>query len=417
MSFDGIWICDTDSDHWPGTTKPNPLLSLSLQKKYQLPGSGAQRELAYAKELLASFTASAAKVVFSWGRMNREQECALTPLVSHLPEIVSHHPELENLCQQQPLNYQSPELEQFHAIGQWVQLSAPDTQGLALPDDKLSGGTALIKSQSLCPFQAYGRYRMALSADEDFYEGVNPLDRGNLVHQALELFWQDTKNSHQLANLLAHPGLLQQKVEQAVSNALLLWKQTSWLQPEKLYQLEQQRAERILLNWLIEQESKRSEFEISALEQKQTLNLGGLTIRLQADRIDQLATGDHLIIDYKTGLKTIAATEGERPEEPQLPLYALSNPDQTKAVAFAVLRHDRISFSGLAQEGLSLFNESGVGSVDSPPDWPQQLATWHGHLLQLAQAIMAGEAKVDPINEQVCDYCDLQSLCRKQEKL
>ena len=54
---------------------------------------------------------------------------------------------------------------------------------------------------------------------------------------------------------------------------------------------------------------------------------------MRIDRIDRLADGARVLIDYKSGLAD-ADWRGERPDNPQLPLYALLRPKHLVAVAY-----------------------------------------------------------------------------------
>src|ERR1700747_974209 len=53
------------------------------------------------------------------------------------------------------------------------------------------------------------------------------------------------------------------------------------------------------------------------------VSVGGLKLRLRADRIDLLENGQRLLLDYKSGEVSVKDWEGERPDEPQRPLYAI----------------------------------------------------------------------------------------------
>ena len=63
----------------------------------------------------------------------------------------------------------------------------------------------------------------------------------------------------------------------------------------------------------------------------------GQQIRLVIDRIDRLRSGEEAIIDYKTGKVQPGKWFGERPDDPQLPLYATSADKAAAAVVFSVI--------------------------------------------------------------------------------
>src|SRR5690554_341004 len=84
-------------------------------------------------------------------------------------------------------------------------------------------------------------------------------------------------------------------------------------------QLEKERLVRLLTLWL-EQEKTRPPFKVIAVEEAQDIVFSGLQLKLRIDRIDQLESGDLLLIDYKTGSPKMKSWLSERPDEPQLPL-------------------------------------------------------------------------------------------------
>jgi len=44
--------------------------------------------------------------------------------------------------------------------------------------------------------------------------------------------------------------------------------------------------------------------------------------------------------------------------------------------------------------------------------WHENRSAWPEIFTQLAADFLAGEASVNPIDEKVCQYCGLHSLCR-----
>jgi len=44
--------------------------------------------------------------------------------------------------------------------------------------------------------------------------------------------------------------------------------------------------------------------------------------------------------------------------------------------------------------------------------WLEHSAKWPDIFTQLAQDFLAGKAEVNPIDQKVCNYCELSSVCR-----
>ena len=167
---------------------------------------------------------------------------------------------------------------------------------------------------------------------------------------------------------------------------------------------------RLARDWL-EVERKRAPFEVAAREEKRKLKVAGLEIHGRIDRLDRLASGGHALIDYKSGRPTPKAWEGERPDDPQLPLYALSAPEEIAALAYAKLQTGGMKYMGFARD-------RDKGFVAAAKNWNALVEGWRRSLEALGAGFAAGEARVDPKNGlATCRYCDLQTLCRVYERV
>ena len=129
--------------------------------------------------------------------------------------------------------------------------------------------------------------------------------------------------------------------------------------------------------------------------------------------------GGLAVIDYKTGsgMSTMQWL-GERPDDCQLPLYALAAADEdVRAVAFARLKVGTLAFVGIAREKGVLPNVGTVprNRVDS---WEAMVASWRVETGKLGRDFVSGDARVDPKNKlATCERCDLQPLCRVHERV
>ena len=128
--------------------------------------------------------------------------------------------------------------------------------------------------------------------------------------------------------------------------------------------------------------------------------------------MDRLAAGGHALIDYKTGRATPNDWLGERPDEPQLPLYAVTASEDVSAVAFAKLKHGEMRFSGFSYE------KKVMPQVKQAQSWQSLVEGWKKELEALARGFAAGDARVDPKRAlKTCRNCDLQPLCRVYERV
>jgi RecB family exonuclease len=187
---------------------------------------------------------------------------------------------------------------------------------------------------------------------------------------------------------------------------------TTW---EQAYvELQRSRLVKLLDQWLA-LEMKRSPFTVKESEQPmQEVQIGPLRLNLRVDRVDLTEEGE-VIIDYKTGGAKAAHWAGDRPDEPQLPLYAVvtraSRPDTALAdIAFAQIR----AGSDMAFES---FAEKITARKPVPRklkmSFEEQLTEWQRVLEELARAFHSGQSAVDPKNyPSTCKHCAQRILCR-----
>ncbi len=102
--------------------------------------------------------------------------------------------------------------------------------------------------------------------------------------------------------------------------------------------MQRERLRRLLRPWL-EHELARPWFAVKQREEKANdVQIGPLHLNLRVDRVDETEGGE-LVIDYKTGRASTNDWLSERPDAPQLPLYAvMSDATRLGGVAFARLR-------------------------------------------------------------------------------
>ena len=403
--FDYLWITGLDDRAWPEPIKPNPLLPLDLQRQWRMPRASVDRELELAHRLTQRLATSATQVIFSSPRAEGDQPLRPSPLLEAIPAG-----NLDGLPDFTPPEYarqlMSAELETL------LDDQAPPI----LEPERLRGGTQILKNQAACPFKAFAIHRLHTNESEDLQPGISPPMRGNLMHNALELIWQDLQNQQALLELP------EQNLTERIDNAI----RRAWLQVEgqgqlgaRLKDIEHQRTAILIRAWL-ELEKQRPPFRVHAQESLQETTIGGIPLRVRFDRIDELIASDQqsgdglVVLDYKTGQSDTKAWVGNRPDEPQVPLYSILQGERLKGAVLAQLHIKEVAAKGLA-EMENLFDkmislEKFNGEL---PDWQSVLAAWRTTLEQLAQDFIRGNARVDPKHAvTTCQFCELHSLCR-----
>ena len=406
LSFDHLWVMGMGEESFPAAPRPNPFLPVGLQVEKGMPHASAERELQFARNVLQRLKAAGCQVIFSYPQKNGDCPLRSSPLIADLHPVDPLFAEPQDAIFRQFAT--RPELE---TLG--------DVKGPALAGERGKGGTAILKDQALCPFRAFAHHRLRAQAFDQAQPGLDPMTRGQLVHKALENFWREVKEQLQLLRM--DETRLSDQVRQAVEQALGDYFSDRGKPPQQLLAIENSRLQALLAEWLREVELIRPSFSVQELEQEHFEQIGPLQIRTIVDRIDRLADGSRVILDYKTGQIRVDSLLAERLLEPQLPIYAIADRGAADGVAFAQLRRGNCQLSGIARDSGKLPKVPGV--AESKPaqalalsDWSQVLAYWRGQLEQLANDFSQGKAVVDPVDIEIaCQYCDLSGLCRIAE--
>jgi hypothetical protein len=111
---------------------------------------------------------------------------------------------------------------------------------------------------------------------------------------------------------------------------------------------------------------------------------------------------------------------GERPEEPQLPLYLVTAEPAAVAVAFAQVKTGEMRFTALARDGDLLPGAKALREsrhADQYASWEDLVGAWQADLARIAADFIGGNAKIDPKTyPHTCRYCDVRSVCRIYER-
>lgn len=400
--FDHLWIAGLHDEVWPPAARPNGFLPASLQRQYGMPHASAERELEYAARLTARMTASAGDVVVSSPRRDGDRELRPSPLIRKFETAATlDYDEAPLLIERV---YQARALERL-----------ADDAAPALGSRELArGGASLLAHQAACPFRAFAEHRLHADVLEIPVHGIDARARGAFLHRALEHLWRGIGGSEALLALSA-----EERQAVVFSSVRAAAEQKLPRHSAGLVGLEIERAQHLIAR-LLEIEASRPPFCVEPPETSQVCRIGGIDIRTRIDRVDRLANGSRLIIDYKTGQASMSGWWGERPDDPQLPLYATAGGQATSGVSFAILSSERVGFVGLARDegiapGIAAVYESRHGNAEHQ-DWEALLAGWRDTLERLARDFAAGRAAVDPKQPfDTCRYCHLAGLCRVEE--
>jgi probable DNA repair protein len=395
--FDALWFLGADDLAWPATPAPSPLLPWQLQRALAIPGADRTRDDLRGHALTSRIAHSADEVVFSFARRSDEGERRPSPLLSAL--------------HLQPLGVAPNPPAQLISAPAALEPFPDDTTLPPLPD-RPAGGAGILQHQAACPFRAFAEHRLFSTEPASRTPGFDARERGIHVHAVLQTLWNTLKTSTALRAL--------RPLERETLLADIIQDIFGPIRPEipwdaAYLDLQSRRLRTLLSSWL-DVESRRPPFSVQPTEQKKPFVLGGVTFDLRIDRVDRAGGGD-VLLDYKTGPASPAAWLGARPDEPQLPLYALltdaearQSGRQLAGVAFAVLRPgDGLALTGFADDD-SVFGKTASMNAATLED---QLTEWRQILTNLARAYAAGDTAVDPkLYPRTCSRCTQRMLCR-----
>ncbi|MBK8325203.1 MAG: PD-(D/E)XK nuclease family protein [Betaproteobacteria bacterium] len=413
LPFDALWVSGLTDDAWPQAPRPHPLLPVSLQRRAGIPQSSADLSLALDRRITEGWSRAAGEVVFSWALADADRALAPSALVGGVRQVA---PESLGAAA-----VPTKRLALFTAGREpqaWEFLRDDDAP--AIDPAAVRGGTSILADQAACPFRAFAKHRLGAEPLESPEPGLDAADRGTLLHALMSRLWRDI-GSH--ARLVAMPG---EALAAIVDNAARI--AVARVRADRpgrldgpLADLERERLARVAFEWLAV-DRDRPPFDVVHREDRVEMAAGPLTIAGRVDRVDRLASGALAVIDYKSGSPRVAGWIGDRPDDPQLPLYALAMGDAVAAVAFARLKAGEFGFSGLArEEGLipgvpSVEGHRGVARVAG--SWEELLAQWRASTDDLATRFARGESAVDPKRGLAsCRHCELHPLCRVHERL
>ena len=291
-------------------------------------------------------------------------------------------------------------------------------------ESQVRGGVTFLKQQAACPFRAFAELRLGTEPLAEPESGLSAAVQGTILHEVLQNFWDEMQSQKKLlesteeqCRQMLH-GYIRHALRRFFEHADEPWQRA-------LLEIEADRVEDRLLAWL-EVEKQRSEFTVLKTEDTlEHMHLGGVELRCRIDRIDRVEQGT-VLMDYKTGGVNSNACDGERPDEPQLPAYAVlrqtsgTEEKPPAGIAFAGLHPKNVEFTvigslpGIFPDTPGRRNNKRANL--SPVEMQRQQDEWRTTLTRLAEDFRTGAAVVDPKKRnETCRYCAQSLLCRIRE--
>lgn len=413
QQFDALWFLGADDTTWPQRGRLHPLLPPAVQRQFAMPHAAPDDDWALARTVTARLLHSAPQVVFSFAEHDKDAELRPSPMIAALfPVGTTPEPASGIRASEEPASV--PALDSI----------AEDSGLLPWPQERNAGGADVLRRQAACPFQAFAAKRLRADALDESEWGISPSEKGKLLHDVMQRLFSSAdpfplRSRDDLVTAMDTKqldGILETHIDAALLAQFGSDKSDSWQQA--CIAAEKRRLVIRIGDWL-RLEAKREPFTVESCEQRLAdVHIGNLKLNLRADRIDRLPDGSRLLLDYKTGNVSISSWDGDRPDDPQLPLYAAyGNVENVSGILFARIRSGKIEFEGRvrdAQRQLSAEIKPKRPLVTHPYSDAMR-EEWARTLANLGDEFLRGEAAVLPRDKKVCELCDLHALCRVAE--
>jgi len=393
LVFAHTWVLGANTDNLPRTQKQNPFVTKELQKLYKIKKFSFALLLQESIDFITSL--SNCNAIFSYSIFANDLPLTASALIKKFPTTTLANLNID-------INLKENNNAEIKHI---LDLNAPLTQ-----TEVIAGGSSIFKMQAHCPFKAFAKIRLKSNSIAEIDDAKEKLMRGNVIHKALELLWQKLKTQQ---NLLQKSNTeISELVAKCVVTAIKKIHQTvklsSYLELEKIC------AQKIILKFL-EQEKTRLPFTVISCEEMREEIINDIKIKLRIDRIDKIANGALILIDYKTGTVTKKDFFGKNLNDPQLPLYAIINGKNTTAITYAHLSAKKSFYSGVSKQENITPTIKPIEKLkydNAAATWEEQLDEWQKAIANLATELKNGVARTDPKKPEICAQCDLHGLCR-----
>jgi exodeoxyribonuclease-5 len=396
LAWDGVWVLGQSAASFPEPIRPPAFLPAGEVNARALPGSAAA-QLARARRWLAALSAATPQATLSAPRQVGDEVHGLAPLLTAWLGAPGPLP--------------GPLAAAFDPLPALALEAWQDPQAPALPAGRHAGSRQLLQDQSECPFRAWALRRVRAEPPPTPARAVEARHRGEWVHAALAALWRCIGDSPSLA--AADEATLAAWVEAAVAAAAAtMGAVDTRLRGSRFLRIESERLRGLLREWLAVERGRGEAFTVTAVETEIPCAIGALDLRLRPDRVDRLASGERVVVDYKQRPVTAGRWLPPRPRDPQPALYALALGEPPPvAVLFARPDTPETPFSGFAADAERQARFGLRPVKGAPAEFPMLLAGWRLALEALAHEFAAGLARVSPQGD-ACRYCEVGPLCR-----
>ena len=272
----------------------------------------------------------------------------------------------------------------------------PAPIGHALPITQLSASA--YEDLRRCPYRFFALRQLKLQEADELESELGKRDFGNWLHLLLHIFQNSLKNAKNEGKEASNQPLAQQIHARAAMINVAADEATKKLglsQEEFLpFAAIWPRVRDGYLDWLAAHEASGASYLEGEVWKR--MPLGSLELVGKIDRIDQLADGSRVVMDYKTEARaTTQARINDAGEDTQLAFYAALLDDDTLAAAYVNLG-EKEATKTYAQPEIVDLRDDLIGGILSDM----------ARIAEGQSLLALGEGKA-------CEYCAARGLCRK----
>jgi ATP-dependent helicase/nuclease subunit B len=382
--YTGVWVTGLTDQQWPEQARMNPLLPRRLQVAHGLPWATPADAMARARLSQERLLRRTPEVVFSWPAVIHDYATQASPLLAAIAGVgrADLGVELEPAATTRPR-----------------ALERIDDPAPALAGSRIDGGARTLDLQARCPVRAFCERRLQARALESPISGLGARGQGIAIHRALERLLR-LRPSQEALRAGATTAI--EDVRRCVEEALATVFGSARAPLSVLFDLECARTSALLARF-VASELNRPPFRVVSVEERTDVTVGEWAIACRIDRIDEIADGTWVLIDYKTGRAFAGAVDWlrDRLTDTQLPLYALKGGTALSGILTIGLAGKDVSYRGIAAEP-TLVAES-VSALPEGRSWTEQVERWRLQIRALVDAYAGGDTRIyldDPADAQ-----------------
>ncbi len=373
--FDAAIVLSVDAEHLPSRSSETLFFADSVRRELGLE-TREQRQQQQLRQFAALLN-SCPQVVLCWQAKRDGENVAPSPWIQRLELTLA-------LADQDLLPHLQPQRAEVKLTHQPVPLPSPSAPALLPETLSASGYNTLF----VCPYQFFASRMLGLSPPEELLELPERRDYGQWLHQILHRYHEEARalkapfdQRHALMTRISDL-VFDQVVE---SNPAALGFRARWAARRDAY-----------VAWANQHEQEGWQFAFGEQWYERLLTWEGGSVKLigKVDRVDQHASGEALVLDYKSGRKRSLQNRVNEREDHQLPFYALLIDPPPVRAAYVTIDEDQ---------------PATVDAADLPL-WREAL---QGQLRDQLIAIGSGAGLPATGVGKRCDWCAMRGLCRK----